>query len=59
MFNFKEISYDLRNSLTIITFNYITMHHGKKSIRILMLLSDLLWYGNVQTVHVLIVNVVL
>ena len=33
MFNFKEMSYDLRNSLTIVPFNYITMHHGKKSIR--------------------------
>ena len=33
MFNFKEMSYDLRNSHTIIPFNYNTMHHGKKSIR--------------------------
>jgi len=33
MFNFREISYDLRNSHTIIPFNYNTMHHGKKSIR--------------------------
>ena len=27
------MSYDLRNSPTIIIFNYSTMHHGKKSIR--------------------------
>ena len=33
MFNFREISYDLRNSHTIIPFNYNTMHHGNKSIR--------------------------
>jgi len=33
MFNFRELSYDLRNSYTIIPFNYNTMNHGKQSIR--------------------------
>ena len=33
MFNFREMSYDLRNSHTIIPFNYNIMPHGKKSIR--------------------------
>jgi len=27
MFNFREMSYDLRNSHTILPFNYNTIHH--------------------------------
>ena len=27
MFNFREMSYDLRNSHTILPFNYYTIHH--------------------------------
>jgi len=33
MLNFIEMSYDLRNSPTIIPFKYNTMHHGNTSIR--------------------------
>ena len=33
MFNFREMSYDLKNSHTIKLFNYNTTHHRNKSIR--------------------------
>ena len=33
MFNFREMSYDLRRGHTILPFNYNTIHHEKKSTR--------------------------
>ena len=70
MFNFREMSHDLRYSHTVIPFKYNTIHHEKKSIRCVvaklcnmlsneLVLNDLLRYSKGQTEYVLIVNFVL